>query len=80
MRIPIQKFTSCVSVVAAETFASPRRGGRLCGGHQRALPSGLPLGFHPRPLRCWRISASPAGGTGVLVRLRSIIQKRPARH
>ena len=26
-----------------------RRGGVLCGRHQRALPSGLPLGFHPRP-------------------------------
>jgi len=51
---------------AAYAAGTPRRGGVLCGQHQRALPSGLPLGsVTPDPeMRC--ISISPAGGTGDL--------------
>ena len=52
----------CTRAYAAGT---PRRGGVLCGRHQRALPSGLPLGLCPRPRDAAHLLPRLRAGRGI---------------
>ena len=49
MRIPIQKFTSCVSVVAAETFAPLAGEAAYAAGTRGPCPLDSRWGFTPDP-------------------------------
>ena len=50
---------------AALWTPAPRRGGDLCGRHQRALPSGLPLGLCPRPRDAAHLLPRLRAGRGI---------------